>query len=305
MRRNAIHTAIAFGLFFYSGTAGAVPVSSFLERKSTMKVDAEKKVPRATAGTQENRQPDDTTDAGKVQARRSRPRRKTSVEEHILEGLDLEVPLYEGPDGPHWQSPMWPFIRHARSHPDLWELTGQDAFKVIEAVIGPADDWCGRFGYEDFVGGEWAEEDFIDTWDRVRINSDGFLSTVVSLTLERLLDLGKDHRSRHYARFVTFVGWMQVTRGNAPIAIPCARVAEKLFGSERRKMNVSRYIRQAADDGFLKRVSFGAPHTHRADEYWFDVSRFAELSERASPGTAASFAAAKRIERRLGRTGKA
>ena len=74
-------------------------------------------------------------------------------------------------------------------------------------------------------------------------------------------------------------------------------MAEILFRDGGQKMRVSRYRQWAVKHGYMKRSWVGSRVKGTADEYWFDVSQFPTLFERAHPGIAASFAAAEHKER--------
>ncbi|MCZ6653483.1 MAG: hypothetical protein O7D91_10715 [Planctomycetota bacterium] len=203
-----------------------------------------------------------------------------SAEDHIKAAFDA------GRGDDYKYSELWGFVRRCRSHPDLMDRDGLTALEFVQDVLGVEFDDVER-------------EEFVRAWDGIRVLlGHSLMSQALGDTEDIPLELPREHFvSGDYERFVTFAGWLQVARGNRAIILPVVKVAEILFRDGGQKMRVSRYRQWAVKHGYMKRSWVGSRVKHRADEYWFDVSQFPELFERAHPGIAASFTAAKHKER--------
>lgn len=207
--------------------------------------------------------------------------RARSVQDHIQSAWDCDLCTWEE-DG---HSEQWDFARACRNHPDLVGLDGIAGLSKIVDVLGDA-------GIE---LEESDREDIVQSWDAVRVQlGESVVSQALKDAEANPLKVSPEQFvSKGYERFISYAGWLQVARGNRVIILPVAKVAEVLFGDATHKMRVSRYRSWAVKHEFLKCCWIGNRAKRQADRFWFDVSRFPELDERANKLIASSFEAAE------------
>lgn len=227
-----------------------------------------------------------------------------SLQEHVLAAMEMEATSGHLEDF----KVMFTFTRAMKTATALDEKTAAQALAEIEKVIArwPLEDddlpenasiarraaaqWAKSLG----VDAEDARANFLGIWDKVRtLPNRSPLDHALELAERRPINFPDSSclkvDTEGYRRFVSLAGWLQVTRGNAPILLPVEKVGGRLGV---KAMTVSRYRDWGELDGFLSKVaehrfrSRPSPSGERstATEYRFDVSRVPMLEHAAQRG---------------------
>jgi hypothetical protein len=189
----------------------------------------------------------------------------------------------------NWKvSPLFFFVRCLQPHPKLATLHPLQAFATVERILAKSTRDC-PWEHHFRVNRDNAEGDFQGCWQAMRYHLGenplpAGWNKAKQCTFALKPEIGTN-RPRAYPLFVSLAGWLQVTMGDRNVLLPVQEVG-KLMKVD--KSLVSRYVRWAIEDGYLKRVASHEPGK-RAAEYRFDVSRFASLQKAAQAGTQESF----------------
>lgn len=205
-----------------------------------------------------------------------------------------------GDEHSEWKSPLWDFVWRLKMHPRLLAYGATKALRSVErtAVKNLKELFCD-------LDLDEIREDFQVCWEKQRLLPGwGLLEHALAMAGEHPLAVQPEQRrSASYERFISYAGWLQVCRGNKPVILPCWLTAELMFGSDSKRMRISRYIGWAIKDGYLKRVFVGSLKSRQADAFRFAVGRWACLEQKARPGCAEAFDRAEH-RRRLGGRGR-
>jgi hypothetical protein len=166
----------------------------------------------------------------------------------------------ETPETPiPWRSSTWEFTRLCKGHPRLNGLSATEVFQTI--------DWS----FTNFDEEEQIQ--FFAEWDKVLFDAQqNPLSHAVQLAIDR--PLRTELNLKHYSRFISVAGWLQVMVGkDAEIYLPIESVASYLRVSA---STVSNMRRIAEKDGLIKKTADAT--AKRATRYRFDLSRYPELA---------------------------
>ncbi|MDY7107510.1 MAG: hypothetical protein SYC29_02635, partial [Planctomycetota bacterium] len=236
-----------------------------------------------------------------------------STWEHVLAAYQIH--LEESPASPWgraddgWQSDLWAFTRMMKAHPALKDQSAEHALREIERVIAqwpfiPTEEftqdvaksrsisvkatvrwWCWFH-----VWPEDARVEFLSNWDAVRcIPGHTPLDGAIEQAERHRISFSDEQLSINtvgYQRFLSIAGWLQVTRGNRNILLPCEKLSEPL---RVKPGTISRYRKFAMDDGFLRLMKRHSFKDREATEFRFDVSRVPMLEERAQKGCIEAF----------------
>lgn len=216
-----------------------------------------------------------------------------------------------------WKTSLFHFVWFMRGHPDLHQHhnNAAQAFKVADHYLSSwtkgmktkkssppygfnSDPWFDWFEVEKAE----AKAEFYDVWQKSRYlpGHDPIEQAIIANRKNRLLirDDIREKRpvspsseadERDYEFFIGIAGHLQVAMGNEPIKLPCGKLSEALGLSA---MTISRFRRWAIEDRYLtvsKAHKFRSKGVSEATEFFFDVSRYAKLKEKAQPGTIEAF----------------
>jgi hypothetical protein len=175
-----------------------------------------------------------------------------------------QAPAYGRP----YRTPMWEFVRRARSHPTLGLMPAFEAATLVERTLHGWPD-CGEDPWQTwFPQSDDGKAEFLDTWERIkwpRAELDRAQAEAAKLSLQPTVSC-----SPKYDLFVSIAGHLQ--RGVVgPILLPCRKFAEILACAP---MAVSRYRRLSIQYGILKLDSKGIKAQRKADEFIFNVDLF-------------------------------
>ncbi len=161
-------------------------------------------------------------------------------------------------------STTWEFTRLMKSHPDLINLSADDAFKKIP------------WGLVDFDEDELLQ--FLVEWGRVKyLPGQGPLDASLSLAGQKPLvpERCRGGKFSLYATFIGLCGWLQILAGEGHGIYLPVRKTGKLLGCA--KEMISTLLALAVTDGFLK---IQTQHTaYRATRFIFNVDKFPCLWE--------------------------
>jgi hypothetical protein len=212
-----------------------------------------------------------------------------ALEEHHMDGgRDTSSP-YET-----YHTQLWTLTRVVKSH--FTEKADADA--VFWELIEPEIERRGGWEILDvWLDVEEIYFEFVCNWDAVRYK-------IGETPLGNALEKAEAHPLRprrstrypeflaRYSRFVSVAGWLQVAMGNRPILLPVAKLAVMLGV---KPMTITRYRQTAERDGYLRVVKEHSYSKSRATEFFFDVTRFEVLRNRAQAGTEASYEAGEHM----------
>ncbi len=185
---------------------------------------------------------------------------------------------------PDWATGMFDFVRVVKISRDLERLTGQAAFRKVDAVVRDwpqgDDEWLAYFGLDR----ETARAEFEFAWSRVRcpLGRSPF-DEALRLADAKPIRFGDDdvlsERTDPYRRFISLAGWLQVTTGPRPIFLPTRKLGKTFKVAA---MSISRYRDNGVRDGFLRQVGESKPAKRsKATEFIFDVRRVPMLRDAA------------------------
>lgn len=164
--------------------------------------------------------------------------------EYAVEHAEREV---VGVDG--WRSQLWEFTRLIRGRCD--EATkANHAFGAVDKVVESLGGWFEVFELDR----DEAHAEFVTSWPKIRFRPD---EDPVDQALRKaeahpVKAPARDDRrypTPGYDRFISIVGWLQVTMGDQPIYLPCRRIGDALRTTPRM---VSMWRQMAIDEGILK-----------------------------------------------------
>lgn len=164
-----------------------------------------------------------------------------------LELGKIEAEAANAEDG-RWQSPLFSFVRYAKAHHELHELSGEEA---LERVREAMED-CGNSPFaSDRSDMEDNETDFLESWEKAR-------HVPFQAPMQRALTLAKAHpfrpvreRTGLYGLFLSVVAALHEFFPSEPVVISLKAFANLLGKSEK---TVSTLRRWAEEDGHLALV---------------------------------------------------
>ena len=165
-----------------------------------------------------------------------------------------------------WRSSTWDIARCLKGHPELSALTEDELLDKIDLeTLGLSSDELEQLVYE---------------WAQVKhIPGGSWLAHAVELSTRYpplSFGPGMGGGTPLYMTFINLAGCLQETQGrNGTILLPCRRIGD-LLGCD--KNTVSAMRRRAEKAGLLKVVR--AHSSKRATRYFFDYTRFADLTLR-------------------------
>lgn len=180
------------------------------------------------------------------------------------------------------ESRLWNLVRYCKGFFHSDDGYTESAFsRLDEVVTAHFGTWEAAYG----VDSEAAYYEFLDTWPKIRFDA---TRTPLQLAWEKAKKMPVQtphsqevHRRRRYDQFISLAGWLQHIRGESPIYLPCAAVAE-LMGTDKRM--VSTWRRLAEREGYLqvlKGPRFIKGGRGEATEYRFTkVDFFNDLAQR-------------------------
>jgi len=200
----------------------------------------------------------------------------------------IQVEKWHESGGP-WMTSVWYFTWLMKGHPQLTDLSVDEAKEVIDEVFATSDyfknerdnPWLELPFYDSSNSGE-PEIEFLTNWDKVRCAPGRSpLDEAIRKSNEIPLEPSRceDGKLPLYKKFVSVAGHLQVTMGNQNILLPCEKLAGVLGTN---KMMISRMRHLAVRDGYLKVVKesrFRSKGNSEATEFRFDVSIFEGLGD--------------------------
>jgi len=164
--------------------------------------------------------------------------------------------------GEPWRSTTWNFTRLMKSHPDLRNLSADEALDRIpwRLIDFPEDERL----------------QVLVEWDRVKYlpGQDPF-DVALSLAAQKPLvpKRCKGGKFALYGSFISLCGWLQVVEGEGkPIYLPVRKTGKELNCT---KEMISTFRKLAVKDGFLEVCT---PHSaYRATRFTFVVDKFPKL----------------------------
>ena len=158
-------------------------------------------------------------------------------------------------------SPLFEFIRYAKAHPGLANVSAEEALHRVQDI--PWRDW--------FPDSEDPQSEFLVTWDRVRVPAwSDILELATSIAKEKPLR-PRSCISPAYGHYLSIAGRLQELRPNDYINLPVVRLGQ-LLGLEPR--TIGYHAARAKKDGYLTLVAKHHPLSHQAARYTFDCERF-------------------------------
>lgn len=186
-----------------------------------------------------------------------------------------------------WQSPLFPFVRVVKGHPELIGLRSKTALEIVERTMrgwmgkAKGDPWDGYFELEK----EDAQVEFMACWEKVRFVPGWEPLNQAIERAKKMQLVPRNERTDGYQNFVSIAGWLQVTMGDRNIMLPCEKLGEHLGCTP---MTISRYRQWAVQDGLLSLVKghrFKAGGGGEATEFRFNTDLYKCLAETAEkPG---------------------
>jgi hypothetical protein len=186
-------------------------------------------------------------------------------------------------DSEGWQSPLFPFVRAVKGHPELIGLRAKAALDALERTMrvwmgkAKGDPWSHYFELDR----EDAQVEFLACWEKIRFVPEWEPLDQAVEQAKKMRLLPKNERTDGYQQFISIAGWLQVTMGDRNIMLPCEKLGEYLKCTP---MTISRYRQWAVEDGLLtitKAHRFKAGGSGEATEFRFDTSRYDCLAKTA------------------------
>ena len=143
-----------------------------------------------------------------------------------------------------WQTTAWDFGRFARAHPALISLDSGAALAIVRRVFG--NNFWQRFLD---MSSAYAEMAFDHAWNECW-SIPGYDPLTVAHLKARACQGPADPQLPHgYDTFLATIRFLQQVAGDAPILLPCHKLANLL---RCRPMTVSRYRSKAVREGYLQ-----------------------------------------------------
>lgn len=191
-------------------------------------------------------------------------RNRTSSRANVLlsEFLKDALSRVDGSDE-QWPPPMWVFTRTIRAHPELIELSCEEAVQRITEHVPLTD------GEQTAV---------LVAWDRIRLPGGADpLQTAFQISEQKQLVPARCKGGRFglYAKLVSIAGWLQVLMGPTNMIFIPTRKAAALLDCD--KNTISGMLRLAEEDGYVELKQPG--NEYRSPRFVFDLDCFPELRD--------------------------
>jgi hypothetical protein len=162
----------------------------------------------------------------------------------VLQAKHLDA--VRSPEEQDWQTMAWDFGRFAKAHPALISLDSGSALAMVRRVLGT--DFWQRLLYMSIADAEMA---FDHVWNACW-SIPGYDPLSIALLKAREHPVPEDSQQPYgYHTFLATIRFLQEGAGDAPILLPCHKLAGLL---ECLPMTVSRFRTKALRDGYLEVV---------------------------------------------------
>ncbi len=198
----------------------------------------------------------------------SEARTRSTLSEHLKDAWKLNSSYQPPGFGRPYRTPMWEFVRRAKTHPDLASLDAYAAAASVERCLAGWEGYGVDTWQTCFPESDDPKAEFVSTWDRIKWGQGALEQAVINadkLPLEPILS-----PSPKYETFISIVGHLQrLVEG--PILVPCSTFAA-LLGCQ--GMTITRYRELAKASGLMRLVRKGIKAQKKADEFSFAVEQF-------------------------------
>jgi hypothetical protein len=210
--------------------------------------------------------------------------KERSLWDFLVEAQEYNASCKESLAYDEYRSPLFEFVRYIMQDDSLRTSSSSEVEELLDSELeeNGYHDWSDFFEVED-CSDEDLRVEFHSAWERVRFPVG---VEVLQTALERAGETPltpPTERTPLYAKFISFVGWLQVLRHPAAIYLPCRKIAALFTRNDcsLSPMTISSYRRWALADELLKLTR---PHRFsiegelaEATEFSFDLKRYPEL----------------------------
>jgi hypothetical protein len=145
-----------------------------------------------------------------------------------------------------WQTTAWDFGRFAKAHPALISLDSGQALAIVRRLLN-TNFWQSSLGMTTAD----AEMAFDHVWNDCWSIPGYDPLTAAHLKAREHQGPADPHQPRGYDTFLAVLRFLQQDAGNAPILLPCHKLADLL---QCLPMTVSRYRTKALREGYLQLI---------------------------------------------------